>query len=522
MTELRMKSYIQPFERHLALRELHALSGVTLSPVDGETSYRLPDADDVGLLRSRLAYWDFVGDTVTVQAEREATVNAVRNGIPLPELRDALPFPDAPPLPNRRALRYGPHGIHEYRGKFFPQLVRSLLNIAGAPAGSVVLDPMVGSGTTPVEALLSGMRAMGIDMNPLSVLMARTKCALLSADPSELAAEYEAVRTLLLGGRRSEATYVAGLPERDQRYLADWFAAPYLAELDGIATVVASRAPGPARDLMWLSLSNILRRVSWQKTDDLRVRREVDVDADFDVLREFLDELGRSVRVVLALLLQGHRVVDPSVDIVEGDARQADKTFADAKGRVDVVVTSPPYATALPYLDTDRLSLVFLGLLPRAEHRTRDLLMIGNREVTDRQRRDLWASYVARRLVLPESVTHLIDTIDSRNAADDSAGFRKRNLAALLGKYFLDMRSTLEASYALMRPGAHAFVVVGNNTTTAGGQRVDITTAGMLGDIAVTIGFHREADIPMDMLTPRDIHRANSMPNEQILILRKP
>ena len=74
-------------------------------------------------------------------------------------------------LPNKRCLRYATHGLHEYRGKFFPQLVRALMNIARLPEDAVVLDPMCGSGTTLVEARLSGRRSYGLDMNPLSVFV---------------------------------------------------------------------------------------------------------------------------------------------------------------------------------------------------------------------------------------------------------------------------------------------------------------------------------------------------------------
>lgn len=91
-----------------------------------------------------------VNGRYTRQIRREATINAVRNGIAPAQLKALLPFDGkAISIPNRRVLRYGPHGAHEYRGKFFPQLVRALLNIAAVKRGDVVLDPMCGSGTTP-------------------------------------------------------------------------------------------------------------------------------------------------------------------------------------------------------------------------------------------------------------------------------------------------------------------------------------------------------------------------------------
>ena len=146
-------------------------------------------------------------------------------------------------------------------------------------------------------------------------------------------------------------------------------------------------------------------------------------------------------------------------------------------GKVDAVITSPPYATALPYIDTDRLSLVYLRLLARERHRTRDTLMIGNREVTTRGREEYWTFYKENKYLLPRSTCALVERIDRLNKTH-SAGFRRRNLSALLSKYFFDMREVMRQTYTLLRPGGTMFLVVGNNRTTAGGQHVEIPHSG--------------------------------------------
>ncbi len=162
----RMKAYIQPFERKLALMELEAVADA--APIaephllDAPLVYRVVTSCSLERLVETLTYWETVsparaaGGRYTCQARREATVNVVRNGVTPAQLRTMLPFNGQTPipLPNRRVLRYGPHGAHEYRGKFFPQLVRALLNMAHVTRGDVVVDPMCGSGTTLVEAVL--------------------------------------------------------------------------------------------------------------------------------------------------------------------------------------------------------------------------------------------------------------------------------------------------------------------------------------------------------------------------------
>lgn len=522
----RMKPYIQPFEKRLALLELGTLAGSKPRPANGAaeaaTEYTVLSRLPGPALAKRLAYWERVGSaTLTKQVLREATANVVRNGVELEEIRKKLPLTDAVALPNRRILRYGPHGLHEYRGKFFPQLVQALCNVADVPARALIADPMCGSGTALVEAVLGGYRGLGADLNPLSVLMTKTKCQLLKVEPRALIGAYKRIRTSLARTRRgdSDLSYFRSLPTADQEYLTRWFSLKALRDLDVVMQCILREPTLAFRNLMRLSLSNILRRVSWQKEDDLRVRRKVR-DAEPDALGDFADELHRSVSLVLSLLCQERHRRLGDARVTDVDARQLDSRWRAWHRSVDAVVTSPPYATALPYLDTDRLSLSYLGLLSRSTHRKQDQLMIGNREITEKIRRTYWEWYEAEKDQLPGKVTDLISAIDVLNR-ESTVGFRRRNLAALLGKYFLDMRSVLRGIHGILKPSARAFVVVGNNHTVAGGRRVEIDTAQLLADVAATVGFSVDDLVPMEMLVSRDIFRKNAVGSEWIVCLRR-
>ncbi len=525
----RIKAYIQPFERQLALRELQALAGDEPKPVVSlahETDcFKVRSRLAPELLARELAFWEAVcGEKtlITTQSLRESTVNVVRNGVALDELASKLPFKDSVPLPNRRCLRYGSHGLHEYRGRFFPQLVRTFINIADLPQSAVVADPFCGSGTTAVEAILAGRTALGLDINPLSLLMARTKCEILRTKIERLEYAYEEIRGNLLSGKRppSKFSRLAHLSPDDAQYLKGWFHAQILEDLDTIYRTICASSTATMRDFFLLALSNILRSVSWQKEDDLRVRKELKSVDEIDPIREFLEDLGRSVRYVLAFLRQERRSKLGKAVVEEGDARNLNSSWKAWKGKVDLVATSPPYANALPYLDTDRLSLCFLGLLPRGAHRDRDQAMIGNREITDKTRRHYWGEFNQGTERLPKSLRDLINRIYSLNE-NNGAGFRRRNLPSLLYKYFSDMKSVFIGLDQIMKSRASAFVVVGNNHTVAGGQRVDITTTEILLEIGEDVGLEVVECIPMEMLLSRDIFRRNAIESESILHFRK-
>ena len=526
----RMKEHIRPFERRLALQELRALAGGPVVPVDGDdttaSTFSVARANDAGTLRGALAYWHSVGDDadgLTTQLRGEATLGIARNGAAAGALPKTIRTLVPSTLPNKRCLRYATHGLHEYRGKFFPQLVRALMNIARLPEDAVVLDPMCGSGTTLVEARLSGRKSYGLDMNPLSVFVTDVKCQALTLRPAALTTACVNLREEL-----EASVPPGGEPERpaspadgDRAYLERWFAPRTLEELDRIEAAVCRLPAAPLRNFYRVCLSNILRGVSWQKNDDLRVRREVKRLTAGETIARFLDEAARSTGTVAAFLAERGRAGTGSHTVREADARRAASVLPDLAGKVDAVITSPPYATALPYIDTDRLSLVYLGLLPRKSHRTLDTLMIGNREVTTRGRAEYWAFYETNKSLLPRNTRALIERIDRLNKAGE-AGFRRRNLSALLSKYFFDMREVVRQTFSLLRPGGSLFLIVGNNRTTAGGQPIEIRTAEHLGKIANGLGFRIEDDMAMDMLVSRDIFRKNAVPSERIMRLGKP
>lgn len=59
-----------------------------------------------------------------------------------------------------------------YRGNWAPQVPRNLI-LKYTKEGDLVLDPMVGAGTTLIEAKLLNREAVGIDINPQAIKLAK-------------------------------------------------------------------------------------------------------------------------------------------------------------------------------------------------------------------------------------------------------------------------------------------------------------------------------------------------------------
>jgi hypothetical protein len=509
---IQLKPYLQPFEEVLALRELEGLCDhhKIEKTIDG---YCISDPKAIEFLKFRLAYAQRIG------LDRLDPTHQV-----LRELAQTSTPGEVTKLHSARRLRFGPHDIHEYRGKFFPQLVRALVNYAGLKPGSIVLDPMVGSGTTTTEAFALGMSGIGIDMNPLSALIADVKSN-LAMGLSNL--ELRAVKKFLdsVPSKSTGKNYEDIWDETTAEYLERWFAKPALSDIATILRLIDSDRNAIRRKLYLVALSGILRAVSYQNEDDLRVRKiEKPYKAGnaFKLFAERLDVIYLQLeRYSEVQSNQNHSAIKPSfIEIRQGDARISNEVFKEFIGKVDCVITSPPYATALPYLDTDRLSLLSLRLLEKEDLKHKESLMIGTREVSEKTRKNWWDYYLENKSVLTREINSLINKVAEANH-EEGIGFRRRNLPALLGKYFLDMERNFEATLKLLKPGSLAFYVVGSNSTSVNDEKLIIQTDVLLYKLAQKVGFEGVELIDMELLSSRDMFRENRGSSEKILVLRK-
>jgi len=72
----------------------------------------------------------------------------------------------------------------KYRGNFAPQIARNIIEMY-TNKGDSVLDPMVGAGTTLIEAKLLVRNALGMDINPEVVELAKTALRFKHHPPSK-------------------------------------------------------------------------------------------------------------------------------------------------------------------------------------------------------------------------------------------------------------------------------------------------------------------------------------------------
>ncbi len=391
----------------------------------------------------------------------------------------------------------------------------------GLEPGAWVLDPFCGSGTTLLESAHIGWNSIGIDINPLGVLIANAKLAAFDASPSVLTREAEALIARISAAPAGD-DWRKHLPE--PKYLEAWFPVAVLRQLRAILRAIEETRPVALQDVFRVVLSDICREVSLQDPGDLRIRRRKDPAENYPAIELFAE----SLRTKVGAVVRAREHVRPKKGLTQlavlGDTREADAVLGpllkkNGGSAFDAAITSPPYATAMPYLDTQRLSLALLGLIPSRELRRGEKQLIGNREIQDKERLDLEGKLRENAARLPDSVIafcrHLLKLAD-----DDSHGFRRRNVPALVYKYLTDMASMFGSVRSVIKPSGQYALLVGRNATTLRGEAVLIDTPKLLADIAESRGWHVDEMLDFETYHRYDVHQSNSIRAEVCVILR--
>ena len=317
-------------------------------------------------------------------------------------------------LGHKKESRYLMHSLHSYKGKFHPQIVKGLINAAGASKGEVVLDPFCGCGTTNLECFFMGINSWGVDFNPLACLIAQVRIESLAMDTLKLKRHME----VLLDDVKKKIVYLQRkqLSEHSRRagqgYLHDydvsnenlpveitvphppelpnidkWFDKETLEQLLLIRNSIEDVGDEKIRRFFLVVLSSIIKEVSNWDISQVRPLLRKEPLRNVDVYSLCKENLWKAFRIVnvYSKLKDALNLEDPFTRIVNADSRHLEFLDDDS---VDLVVTSPPYANALPYIETDRLRSILIGLFQWEDLKNLRQKEIGNREITPGEKKE--------------------------------------------------------------------------------------------------------------------------------------
>jgi 16S rRNA G966 N2-methylase RsmD len=228
------------------------------------------------------------------------------------------------------------HGIYPYRGKM--SALDAAHVISQLPSSAILLDPFCGTGTIVYEAQAHGMKAIGVDNNPLACVIARGKTELIEAKSvfdnlssaiSDAQSQDNAPRMPVTSAKYFHPDTADQIMRIVQ--VSTGFSSYLLSALYGAICVAARACNG------WLWTSTSIGRIN-------EPLRRID----------FYSTLLRKARKHIEFLNIGF-----PAKIHTHDARQIYEVVEEES--VDIVYTSPPYFDALDY--TNYYSKIVLDIL---------------------------------------------------------------------------------------------------------------------------------------------------------------
>ncbi|EPJ3658191.1 MULTISPECIES: DNA methyltransferase [Acinetobacter] len=427
----------------------------------------------------------------------------------------------------RKNSTYFTHGLHAYKGKFYPQLAASLINIATKHNNdSQILDPFCGSGTTVLEAVLGGHKAFGIDMNPLAYHLSKSKNEILLLDRNLVRGAIKTLSYELTKFDENKIYTLTQFPIEISDELYSWFPSKVVVKLDYILSKI--RVFGDTRLVNYFEmiLSSIVRSISQQDPQDLRIRRrkeEIEDAPAIELLLKSLIQEQEKLEHFWKCEDQGC-INRGTFSLMYGDNKSEDSylQLGIEPSSIDAIITSPPYCTALPYIDTDRLSILILKGFTSKQRATIEKSLTGSRDITNTELNEMNRRILEEHVELPEQIIVFLKMVCTKNLNDKKAGFRKKNTAALLLRYFEDMKAVLNRNYEVLKEGASAYYVVGDSKTQIEEEWCHIKTCEYLLLIGESLGFEVESYLDISVTNDNKINSKNFIESNSILKFKKP
>ncbi len=374
---------------------------------------------------------------------------------------------------------YLTHIWHPYKAKFHSRMARALLNYVAPNDDSLVMDNWAGSGTLNVEATLMGISNIGLEINPLSALMASVKCQAFSFQPgiiekeiSHFTDEFQAylqrirsgavVATLLdYGGKGTgsdsyscEAIELRTEAETINNELRSLFNIEQVEEFLVARNLINKMYKSAMRNFMLLalsgSISDLARRRKGRLLEVMTLRLYKLMYLRLYLYHKLNDTLKVNPAKSETFVCDNRRPFETAKSLDGSD-------LALRKGSVDGIVTSPPYSTAVDYIRNDFPQLRVLGLVKPGEFDDLEKNMEGNPKPRLYRDEKLVAEVSNESEFyesLPQAAKNSISKL--RKAGREPEAMRTY-------KFFKDMYASLVAMNRLLKVGGKCAIVIGNN-----------------------------------------------------------
>lgn len=213
---------------------------------------------------------------------------------------------------------YAFHNLYPYKGKFYPRVVRTLINAFKLKEGDLILDPFNGSGTTTHEASIMGIESVGIDITPMGVMLAELKNELPFISPKELELNIKDLIEILNLIENKKWEYPNKTIEKLMLVI-------YFDTVDAFART--SRYDKKGKEGLFIE--------------------------KFKYIKECYNKLIE--------IKEKYNLKFKKAKIIEGDVLDL-KKYENFKEKFDAIITSPPYYFSIDYVGKDKIAYDYLGI----------------------------------------------------------------------------------------------------------------------------------------------------------------
>lgn len=246
---------------------------------------------------------------------------------------------------NNNSERDYVHGFCTYPAMMVPKMQREMLDVCLKHIQNptpCLLDPFAGSGTILVEGMLRGLDIVGIDVNPLAILLCKVKTTVLN--PETLETKTARLMDWIITHNNVQNHQFEGIEK--------WFTDQAISDLSKIREGIIAESEIEYRRFFWGTFCEIVRLVSNSRdcTYKLHIKEQADIDAyDIDAVGLFKSNLqynlGKYNEFYAELKKRNYLRRDGvtykrKVKIILGDAISY---LNHSKKKYDIVFTSPPY-----------------------------------------------------------------------------------------------------------------------------------------------------------------------------------
>ena len=213
---------------------------------------------------------------------------------------------------------YAFHNLYPYKGKFYPRVVRTIINAFKLTDKHLLLDPFNGSGTTTHEASLMGIKSVGIDITPMGVILAELKNDLPFLKPEDFDFKFEEIANIIESIERKEWYHHNKVIEKLVLVI-------YFDTIDAFARTSRYNKKGKI-GLFWEKFQYI--KNCYEKLQEIKVKYNLKFE---------------------------------KAKIIEGDILEITR-FSDFEEKFDAIITSPPYYFSIDYVGKDKMAYEYLGI----------------------------------------------------------------------------------------------------------------------------------------------------------------